>query len=189
MQFLGECDLRRYYNSVSSFQIEHVSYFRTCSNSTGTKSWKVLENNAILHSTEKFMKGELDYKMLCTEVITMSFGGAGGLQELSSQESINGASPENMFSITRPTMSQKEVVIAINIWFAWQTQYEYETEKKSPSLITLVSTDVKHWEQLCTTGIQFLHHEHKNVSSLQSYKVNVCITRLHCWQWQGYYAC
>lgn len=69
------------------------------------------------------MKGEVHYKMLCTEVITV--------------ESPCSLSPD----LPR---RKKDVVIVINIWCVRQTQYEYEAQKKSPFLTTLVSTEVKH---------------------------------------------
>lgn len=47
------------------YQIGHVANFGTRTNSTETKSWRALENNAILYSTERCMNGELDYVRLC----------------------------------------------------------------------------------------------------------------------------
>lgn len=47
-------------------QTEDVSHIGTCLNSTETKSWRGLEkkSNAILYSTGRFMKGELDFMMI-----------------------------------------------------------------------------------------------------------------------------
>lgn len=47
--------------------------FWTFGSRSGKKSWRALENNAILYNTERFMKGELDDIMLCTDVKVMFF--------------------------------------------------------------------------------------------------------------------
>lgn len=72
----------------------------------GTKSWRALENNAILYSRERFMKGELDYIMLCIEVITVVF--CLDFKDFPSSDSGTSASSRDMFSVIRQTLSQKE---------------------------------------------------------------------------------
>lgn len=88
---------------VCLYQIERVSNFDTCSNSTETKSWRALENNAISLQYREIYEGRTG---LCNvyrcdnNVICLN------LKHIPNADSDDVASSGDVFSVARPTKSQ-----------------------------------------------------------------------------------